>query len=159
MKPQANSGNCLVAALRILTRRDHSCSELSKKLIDRGFSQDQIKAAVSECSRLHYLDDERFAGIYVHQLQRDGYGYHRIRQKLVAKGLASQVIASSLEYCCREEVQIQNCRQAMLKKLKGNQSPEGSVEVKARLYRFLFSRGFSSAIIRQVMAEAFDPRE
>jgi len=159
MKTQTISENCLATALRILTQRDHSCSELSKKLIDRGFSQDQIKWAVSECSRLHYLDDERYADIYAHQLQRKGYGCHRIQQKLIAKGLPGQVIASCLENYCRDKVQIQSCRQVMHKKLKGNQAIEGSAKIKARLYRFLFSRGFSPAIIRQVMDDASIHRE
>jgi regulatory protein len=159
MKAQNSSENCFAAALRILTQRDHSCSELSRKLIDRGFSQDQIKSAVSECLRLHYLDDERYADIYAHQLQRKGYGCCRIQQKLIAKGLASQVIASCLENYCQDKVQIQSCRQALHKKLKGNQAIEGSVEIKARLYRFLLSRGFSPAIIRQVMDDAFIQRE
>jgi len=159
MKVQTGSENCLAAALRILTQRDHSCWELSKKLIDRGFSQDQIKWAVSECSRLHYLDDERYADIYARQLQHKGYGCHRIQQKLIAKGLPSQVIAACLKNYCRDNVQIQSCRQAMHKKLKGNQAIEGSAKIKARLFRFLFSRGFSPAIIRQVMDDASIHRE
>jgi regulatory protein len=159
MKAQTNSENCFAAALRILTQRDHSCSELSKKLIDRGFSQDQIKWAVSECLRLHYLDDERYADTYAHQLQRKGYGCYRIQQKLIAKELPSKVIAACLENYCRDKVQIQSCRQAMHKKLKGNQAIQGSAKIKARLYRFLFSRGFSPAIIKQVMDDALIHRE
>jgi regulatory protein len=159
MKTQTNSENCLAAALRILTRRDHSCSELSRKLIDRGFSPDQIEWAVSECLRLHYLDDARFADMYANGLQRKGYGCHRIQDKLIAKGLASQVIATCLENCCREKFQIQSCRQAMFKKIKSNQRIDDSVKVKAKLYRFLFNRGFSPAVIRQVMDEVISQSE
>ncbi len=156
MKTQTNPRDCLAAALRLLTRRDHSRSELTRKLIDRGFSQDQIKSAISECLRLNYLDDERYAIAYANQLQHKGYGRRRIQQMLMAKGLTFQVIAACLEACCPDTVQIRGCRQTMMKKLKSGQPMEDSVEARARLYRFLFSRGFSPAIIRQVMDEGLD---
>jgi len=156
MNTWTNPKDCFAAALRLLTRRDHSCTELSKKLVDRGFPQDQIKIAISECLRLNYLDDERYATGYTHQLQRKGYGRYRIQQMLIAKGLTLQVIDTCLDACCPDEVQIQGCRQAMVKKLKSDQPMEDSAEAKARLYRFLFSRGFSPSIIRQVMDEGPD---
>ena len=156
MKTQSNPKDCLAAALRLLTRRDHSRWELTRKLIDRGFSQGQIKSAVSQCLHLNYLDDERYATGYTRQLQRKGYGRHRIQQMLTAKGLNFQIIADCLEACCPDKVQIQGCRQAMLKKLKSGQPMEDTAEAKARLYRFLFRRGFSPAIIRQVMEEGLD---
>ena len=123
------------------------------KLIDRGFAQDQIKRAISACLRLHYLDDGRYADIYAHQLNRKGYGCRRIQDKLMAKGLTSQVIVTCLENLCREKTQIQSCRQAMHKKLKGRNPIDGSVNIKAKLYRFLLNRGFSPDIIRHVMDE------
>jgi len=124
--------------------------------MDRGFSQNQIESAVNECLRLNYLDDERFATAYARQLQRKGYGRHRIQQMLFAKGLPFQAVAACLEACCLEEVQIQVCRETMLKKLNSGQPMEDSAEARARLYRFLFSRGFSPAIIRRAMAEELD---
>lgn len=106
--------------------------------------------------RLNYLDDERYAALYTHQLQRKGYGRHRIQQMLTSKGLTFQVIAACLETCCPDKAQIQGCRQTMIKKINSGHPIENSPEAKARLYRFLFSRGFSPAIIRQVMDEGLD---
>jgi len=47
----------------------------------------------------------------------------------------------------------------MLKKLKGNQPKEVTVKSKAGLYRFLFVRGFSPAIIRQALNDGVDPMD
>ena len=153
MKTQDTAKACFAAALRLLARRDHSCSELYGKLADRGFSRDQIQWAVDRCLRYRYLDDERFAHGYIHQLQRKGYGCRRIEQKLVAKGLDAQIIAACLEPCCRDGVQIRDCRKAIAKKRKVNLQKDGSAQTKAKLYRFLFNRGFPADVIQQVLKE------
>ncbi len=157
MSARTEPENCLAAALRMLSRRDHSCSEISTKLFDRGFSRDQIKWAVNECLRLHYLDDARYADMVAGKLQRKGYGCHRLHAALMSKGLDDDTIASCLENYCRENVQIRTCRQALEKKKKGTSLSNrslGPAENKAKLYRFLVGRGFAPAVVRQVMQEA-----
>jgi regulatory protein len=153
MNIQATTRDCFAAALRVLTRRDHSSSELSEKLAGRGFSQDQIQWAVDRCLRFHYLDDVRFARAYIEQLQRKGYGCHRIRQMLENKGVPQSIYSVCLEPCCCDAVQIRDCRKAMEKKLRGGRCADDSAGARAKLYRFLFSRGFSPAIIQQVLDE------
>ena len=142
---------CLRTAIRLLTQRDHSRLELSNKLADRGYARTHIEKAIDECVRLAYLDDTRFASGYAEQLQKRGYGCRRMRQMLMAKGLNVEVIDTSLEACCRDEVQYRDCREAAVKKLKGNPGVGNVAKLKSKLYRFLFSRGFSTAIVMQVL--------
>lgn len=151
MKTRTTARDCFAAALRVLARRDHSCSELTGKLADRGFAQDQIQWTVDRCLHFRYLDDARFACTYIEQLQRKGYGCHRIQQMLVAKGLAHDIISASLEPCCCDAVQIRDCRKAMVKKLGRGLKDRDTSGARANLYRFLLNRGFSPAIIRQVL--------
>ena len=153
MKNQADARDCFTVALRLLARRDHSCSELSRKLDERGFSRDQIQRAVERCLRFQYLDDERFAATYTEQLQRRGYGCRRIQQMLADKAVAHETISGCLEALCSDAVQIRDCRKAVIKKLNKNPSPDASPEARAKLHRFLLGRGFSPAIIRQVLDE------
>ena len=143
--------DCFTAALRLLARRDHSCFELSGKLLDRGFSQDQIQRAVDRCLHLGYLDDERFAGAYIEQLQRRGYGCHRMQQMIAAKGVSHQAASACLEPLCNDAVQLRDCRKAMKKKLKNSRNSGESSQARAKMYRFLLNRGFSSDIIRKVL--------
>ena len=153
MKNQAASRDCYTVALRLLARRDHSCSELSGKLADRGFPQDQIQRALDRCLRFGYLDDKRFACTYVEQLQRKGYGCHRIRQMLVDKGVAHDVISDCLAHLCSDTVQIRDCRDTVQKKVKNNRLSGDSPKARAKLHRFLLNRGFPAAVIRQVLNE------
>ena len=156
MNTQEDPKDCLAAALRLLARRDHSRWELAKKLADRGFNQHLIEWALSECSRLNYQDDERYARAYTRHLQSRGYGCHRIKQMLTSKGLAPPTISAGLKICCREETQLQNCRRALLKKIKNSPPADDGARSRERLYRFLFNRGYSPAIIRQAMDEGLD---
>ena len=144
---------CLDTALRILARRDHSCFELSAKLLERGFVQDHIQWVVDECLRLDYLDDSRYAVTYTEKLMRKGYGSRRIKQVLAAKGVSSRIITICLDSLCHNNAEIRTCRQALLIKISRNRSDAASAAAKARLYRFLLGRGFEPDIIRQVMEE------
>ena len=137
----------------MLARRDHGSAELGQKLAQRGYSADHIKLVIEKCTRLHYLNDERFAAGMIRELQRRAYGCLRIEQMLIAKGLPRPVVDSALNTCCQETTQLEICRRAMLKKLKGMRAAGSETNASGKLYRFLFSRGFPAATIMQVMDE------
>lgn len=139
--------SCLEAALRLLSRRDHSQAELAKKLKERGFLNDQITAAMTQCRRFAYLDDDRFARDYTRQLQRRGYGARRIRQSLQAKGLAKDLTDKAIARHCTDQVQLEQCRNVLHKKLKPELVDRPTKELKPRLYRFLLGRGFAPSVI------------
>lgn len=145
---------CLDAALRLLSRRDHSLSELSKKLKGRGFSNDQITWTIDQCHRYDYLDDERFAHDYTRQLQRRGYGIRRIRQLLQAKGLARDLTDETVMRHCTDKVQLEQCRNLLCKKLKPAQSTQPAKALKPKLYRYLLGRGFLPSTITAALDSA-----
>lgn len=159
MKLHSDDNACLRSALRILQHRDHSCAELTQKLNRRGFAYDQISAAIDKCMSLGYLDDERFSAGYANELQRKGYGCRRIEQMLISKGIARQVVDGCLDANCTEERQLQSCRQALVKKRRAIPGPVCRPAARDRLYRFLMSRGFSSAVITQAMSKESLPPE
>lgn len=152
-KPSDDFSRCFRTALSLLARRDHGSAELAQKLAQRGYSADHTGAVIEKCARLHYLNDERFAAGLVRELQRRAYGCLRIEQMLIAKGLPRPIVDAALSACSQDTTQLQVCRRAMMKKLKGMCTTGSETKTAARLYRFLFNRGFPAAIIRQVMDE------
>ncbi len=138
---------CLNTALRLLGRRDHSCRELSLKLTQRGFDQEQIALVVDECIRLKYLDDEKFSHLVTRQLRRKGYGALRISQMLKNKGISSGMIDAVVDQHCKHAVQLQECIDVLNKKLKSN--PSAQKTNRERLHRFLANRGFAFDVIRE----------
>lgn len=151
---QPDYNACLNTALRILGRRDHSSRDLEGKLRQRGYKRDDIQKVLAECRHFNYLDDRKYAFSQLRYLRDKGYGALRIRQALKTKGLPPDLIAEAIEAKCNEDDQIRDCRRALTKKRRQS-GIEGLVtaEDKKRLYRFLYQRGYSPAIIQQAMDE------
>lgn len=142
---------CLHAALRLLGRRDHSRAELAGKLRQKGFEAATTERVLSECERLSYLNDVRFCRSYTTHLRRRGYGALRIAQLLRAKGLTGEQVARSLHDHCGDLSQMEDCRRVLVKKLGREPSSSDTIAVKTRLFRFLCQRGFTSAVVSQVI--------
>jgi regulatory protein len=144
---------CLNAALRLLTRRDHGCAELAKKLKQRGFGNRHVKLAIEKCIRLSYLDDERFSLNFLRQLVRKGYGPKQIQQRLHLRGIPGPIIEQVLVENLPDTLQVETCRMTANKKISRADAVSRPGELKVRLYRFLFGRGFNPEVIRQVLDE------
>ena len=145
----------LKTALRILTRRDHATAELSGKLRQRGIENDVIEEVLSECRRLNYLDDDRFAAGLIRHYKRKGCGPLRLRKEFHRRGLkgakSQQLLGNA--FGGGEELKIA-CEVAE-KKLKSIENPEPH-KVREKIYRFLSSRGFSGAVISQTLKQVIN---
>lgn len=86
--------NCAVS---YLSRRDHSAKELLLKLRQKGYGESAEYAVDKLCSE-GYVDDERFARMYVRELINiKKYGRRRIEQELYRKGVDREIISFVLE--------------------------------------------------------------
>jgi regulatory protein len=84
-------------ALGLLTRREHSRKELTRKLTSRGMDAAEVETAVEKLSRDGWQDDSRFAESLVRARSSGGYGPLRIRAELATHGLDGETIASALD--------------------------------------------------------------
>src|SRR5262249_25143170 len=73
-------------ALRLLARREHSRSELARKLRPHVLPEDDLDALLDDLSKRKQLSDERYAESRAHALSRK-FGAARIAQELRAKGV------------------------------------------------------------------------
>ena len=84
-------------AVSLLSRRDHSEKELMTKLTQKGYSQG-AEEAIAKLRDSGYVSDERFARLYVRELQTfKRYGKRRIEQELYRKGIDREIIREVLE--------------------------------------------------------------
>jgi regulatory protein len=84
-------------AVSLLARRDHSEKELMTKLHQKGYN-DGAEAAIEKLRNGGYVSDERFARLYVRELQTlKKYGRKRIEQELFRKGVDRDIIRVVLE--------------------------------------------------------------
>jgi regulatory protein len=117
-KQETGSQQAISVAVRLLARRDHTRYEIRQKLKRRGFGSDEILAAVAECERLNYIDDERTARVYIGQLVRRGFGFRRIAIELKKKGLQGRRIEDILEQQRAEIDEREIARRVLQKKMK-----------------------------------------
>lgn len=133
-----------VAALRLLTRRDHSRAELAAKLAPQAESAEQLAAVLDTLQAERLLSDTRYASQRV--VARAGrYGNARLKQELRQQGIGDDDIAAALPEGGDE---ASRCQAVWAKKF--DQLPQ-TAEQRAKQMRFLQYRGFSGEAIRRVM--------
>ena len=138
-------------AVRLLARRDHTSLEILQKLNQRGFSIEIIDTVLSECKRLNYIDDERTARVYIGQLARKGFGLRRIRMELKKKGLSGDRFEALLKVNASEIDEQKIAQRILQKKIKSLKKEDDDKKRSAKVYRFLYSRGFSKSVISEVV--------
>lgn len=139
----------LNAALNLLSRRDHSISELRMKLKRKSFGSEEIDFAVNRLMEMEYLDDTGFAeGLVRHCQHIRKLGVMRIRQELKNKGLSEDVIEKALEeYSPEDEVEI--IRAAVESRTQAGKSRDSII-------RYLSGKGFSYGAIMESLEESTD---
>ena len=95
-------------AVSLLSRRDHSERELMTKLTQKGYTQG-AEEAIAKLRDGGYVSDERFARLYVRELQIfKKYGKRRIEQELFRKGIDREIIREVLEETDFDESDLVN---------------------------------------------------
>ncbi len=130
-------------AMHLLEQQDRSVSQLERKLTEGGYPPEAVRAAMDYVASFHYTDDGRLARNYVRS-QSESRSRLRIRQDLMRRGIADDIIDAALEeeYPESEAPLIES----LLKK-KGYDRETATEQEKARMVRFLGQRGFSMSDI------------
>lgn len=138
-------------ALRCLAQREHSRAELQRKLaphatdLPEASAAQQLAAVLDELEAKGLLSEARVAEqVLAGRGQR--YGVRRLKQTLQAKGLAPELIASTLQQAGATELQR---AQEVWRRRFGQAAPDAAE--RARQMRFLAGRGFEGDVIRRVV--------
>jgi regulatory protein len=141
----------LNTAVRILTTRDHSKYELIQKLRQRGCAGEISDAVIARCEDLGYIDDHRTARVYILQLKRRCFGRRYVRMALKKKHLMGAAIETILVEHYPGEDEYVHAGRLLEKKKKSFASEADPRKRNDRIYRYLYSRGFSPAVIRSLL--------
>ncbi len=138
---------CKKRALHLLEKQDRSEKNLRDKLAEGGYPLDIIDIAIDYINDYGYLDDARMAASHI-RFYQDTRSRKRLMQDLLNKGVSADVIERVLdeEYTADEG----NMVEVLLQK-KGYDKENASYEEKAKMYRFLAGRGFSSDAINRAL--------
>ena len=141
-----NASDLWNKALDILSRREHSVSELRNKLIRFNPDPDDLKDVIERLITSNFLDDKRFASAFIRSKAESGYGPNYISQYLTKKGIPSDKYdIYSLEIDWEDK-----CLTQFNKKRRNK---EINFKEKEKILRFLAYRGFSYEIIKNALKE------
>ena len=129
-------------ALRYLVRREHSRSELARKLAPHAASPEAVQVLLDELQARKRLSDERYAEERSRVLARK-YGAARIRHELRSKGIADAIVAG-----IPAQGELERAQAILARKYR---TPASSREERARRARFLQSRGFALDVILRLI--------
>lgn len=87
----------LQRALGLLTRREHSRKELTRKLVSRGVDAAEVEAAVGKLAEAGWQDERRFAENLVRARASAGYGPLHIRAELATHDLPPELRQQALD--------------------------------------------------------------
>jgi len=137
----------------MLSYRSMSLFELEKKLKTKGFSSETIGETVKRLQELKLLNDEEYAGAVASNLAKfRGYGRHKIASRLLEKGIDKSLANRAIEKVYEETGEAEFASRLVLKKIKER---AGLVD-KARIGRYLQSKGYSWEVISEVLRETDD---
>jgi regulatory protein len=145
-------------AMRALEQRMQTGRELRTRLLRKGFDNETIDAALAKLSDVGYLNDERFAELWIeNRLAHRPRGKRMLEQELRQKGIDRQIVDETVAGMDIDD------RAAALelarKRLKSVQSLPLD-EQKKKLTGILARRGFDYGVIRAtletVLGEQFD---
>lgn len=89
---------CYSLACYYLAKRDYSILELTKKLVEKEHSKQEIDKVISSLIKLDILNDEKFAlGRVRYRYQTCRWGVVRIRRELQEKGVEKELIEQAIE--------------------------------------------------------------
>jgi regulatory protein len=97
LDPEARLQEALDHAYRYLGQRDRTVAEVRRHLERRRVEPAAIDAAVAELGRQGYLDDARYAARFAEDRRTlDSWGAERIERRLLALGVAPELIATAV---------------------------------------------------------------
>lgn len=142
----------LTYALYLLELRDRSVGQVREKMKHKGFAEKEIAETISFLESKKFLDDKRFAEHYVKE-KRDlaHWGQYRIKMELKRKYINDEIIEQVLGNQT-DQSELDAAREAADSWRRKNPNCSRD-KIYQRLGSFLFRRGFSYDIVKEILEE------
>jgi regulatory protein len=141
------------AAVRLLARREHSAEELQRKLLEKGYAEDDVVAVIEKLTTKRLLSNDRYAASRVRHRAQSGQGPVRIRAELRQQGVADEAIDREIAASGMDWDRLAGD----VRRRRFGGAPPRSVAERAKQARFLQYRGFSADQIRTALSGSDEP--
>ena len=147
--PDTSPRDVRLAAMRLLTRREHSCQELKQKLQHKGFDAVLVEKVTAQLQQEGLLSDARFAESYLRSRFNRGYGPIRIQQELKQRGADEEIISATV---IEDDPDWFELARRVREKRFGKALP-GSLPERMKQQRFLQYRGFNQQQLKYALSD------
>lgn len=132
----------------MLGRRDYTAAELRERLIEKGHDPGEVAAQIESLTADGSIDDRRVAAVHIRVAsQIKGRGRMRIRQELVARGVAKAIIESLLT-----ELPPDDEAAAIQRFLSRRKIPEAlTPQARNKVFQQLLRKGFTTDAISKAL--------
>jgi len=148
-------------ALRFLGPRRRFEREVRGHLRAKGFSREEIEAAVERVRELGVVNDSETARAWVRDRLRFGpKGRALLQAQLVRQGVAPSIAGEALAEVLKENPEIETAV-AVLRKMtaRGARSPQDANVLRRRMWSALGRRGFDPETAREAIARVLGDQE
>lgn len=146
------SASIRLAAMNLLSMREHSAGELKQKLTQKYGVEALVDEVVDRLTEQNLQSDQRFTEAFVAMRQRQGKGSVLIklelREKMVSSSLIDEYIDESSPVWGQLAQQVHRKRFGLVDKLEAKE--------RAKQMRFLQSRGFTAKHIQLAFQSSLD---
>ena len=137
-------------ALRLLGQREHSRSELERKLAKYEEEPGTLARALDELAAKDFISEARVVQSVLHQ-RASRHGAARVRQELLHKGIAPEAVAEAMAALAGSE--LQRAREVWQQRF--GTPPQDAAE-RAKQMRFMLARGFAAGVVAKVLRDDFE---
>lgn len=132
-------------ALRLLSQREHSRTELERKLAQHEEVPGELAKALDELQARDFINDGRAVDSLVNR-RAGKLGSARIKQELATKGLSGEAVSQALESL--KDTEFSRAQEVWRKKFG---TPSQDPQERVKHMRFLITRGFNADVVRRVV--------
>jgi regulatory protein len=137
------------SALRLILHAEQTSKSLSQKLIKKGFDKVLIEKALDILREQNYLNDERFAALYIEaHIRRKSESPRNLLASAIRRGIDSRLAKEKLHTILVLETEVELI--SKWRKAKPKKAPPDSTD--RELKRILKMEGFSSDAIEEYLA-------
>ena len=153
--PGATQGSALSLkgrALRLLSAREQSRTELERKLAPHAETPEQLAQVLNDLQSKGFISETRVVESVINR-RAARFGTARVRHELLAKGLGGELVLEAVQRL--KATEFERAREVWRKKFDGK-AGDAAPDAAARLkqMRFLAARGFGTEVIRRVVTGA-----
>ncbi len=139
---QKTPAEALASLMRLCSRAEKSSGDARRLMRGWGVAPSDAEGVLAELIDRRFIDDERYANAYTREkLRTSGWGAHKIRAALAAKGIARATITAALDDHLDPEQQSGRLEKYLERRLPRVKAATKH-ELRSKLTRYALSLGY-----------------